>query len=151
MKDFLKIKKKLTETCLIFVEERKNTVTISIESNKKDLLSETKSSAGDKHETGRAMLQLEMEKSGQQLASINQMNEVMKKVVVENSSNTICLGSLIITDKNNYYLAISMGKITIDSIDYYAISTNSPIGRQLLGERTGGTIYLNNSKILRIV
>ncbi len=41
--------------------------------NKKALFSETKSSAGDKHETGRAMLQLEMEKTSQQLAVINQM------------------------------------------------------------------------------
>ena len=36
----------------------------------KDLTSEIKSSAGDKHETGRAMIQLELEKLGNQIHKI---------------------------------------------------------------------------------
>ena len=151
MKDYLKIKKKLKETCFLFVEERMNTVFHSIESNKKALFSETKSSAGDKHETGRAMLQLEMEKAGQQLVSINEMNEIMKKVAVETTSGVACLGSLVVTDKGNYYLAISMGKIAIDFIEYYAVSTNSPIGNQLLGKCYGDSIPFNNATILKII
>ena len=150
MKDFLKIKHKLRDTCFLFVEERMHTVLHSIESNKKALFSETKSSAGDKHETGRAMLQLEMEKAGQQLASINQMKEIMKKVSVETTSEVACLGSLVVTDKGKYYLAISMGKITIDCIDYYTVSTNSPIGKQVLGKCDGDSIPFNNAKILKI-
>jgi transcription elongation GreA/GreB family factor len=151
MKDYLKIKKKITKACLLFVEEKENTVTNSIESNKKAMFSETKSSAGDKHETGRAMLQLEMEKAGQQLAAINQMKEIMKKVAVESTSGVACLGSLVVTDKGNYYLAIGMGNIAIDSIEYYAVSTNSPIGRQLLGKSEGDSISFNNALILKII
>ena len=151
MKDNLKIKKKLKEACFIFVEGRMNTVAHSIESNKKALFSETKSSAGDKHETGRAMLQLEMEKAGQQLASINQMNEIMKKVAVETTSEVACLGSLEVTDKGNYYLAISMGKIAVESIEYFAVSTNSPIGKQLLGKSEGDSISFNNAIIRKII
>jgi len=100
----LKIKKKLYEACLLFVNEKQNTVTTTIESNKKALFSETKSSAGDKHETGRAMLQLEMEKASQQLAVINQMKAVLDKIIIENTSTISCLGSLIITNKGTYYL-----------------------------------------------
>ena len=99
MKDSLKIKKKLYEACLLFVNEKYNTVHTIIESNKKALHSETKSSAGDKHETGRAMLQLEIEKASQQLDAILQMKEVMKKIIIENTSTSVCLGSLILTDK----------------------------------------------------
>ena len=151
MNDYFKIKKKLKEACFLFVEERMNTVIKSIESNKDALFSETKSSAGDKHETGRAMLQLEMEKAGQQLASINQMKEIMKKVAVEWVSEVACLGNLVVTDKGNYYLAISMGKIAVNSIEYYAVSTNSPIGKQLLGKSEGDTISFNNAIILKII
>ena len=54
-----------------FVNNRLQTVQDTLfHSNQKALQSETKSSAGDKHETGRAMLQLEMEKAGQQLSGI---------------------------------------------------------------------------------
>ena len=64
----LKIKEVLFKECEDFVNKRLQTVEDIISSNQKALQSETKSSAGDKHETGRAMLQLEMEKAGQQLA-----------------------------------------------------------------------------------
>jgi len=146
----LKIKKKLYEACLLFVNEKQNTVTTTIESNKKALFSETKSSAGDKHETGRAMLQLEMEKASQQLAVINQMKAVLDKIIIENTSTISCLGSLIITNKGTYYLAISTGKITINAIDFYAISTYSPIGKELLGKKVGDSISFNNAEILEI-
>lgn len=150
MKNTLKIKKKLYNVCLLFVDEKLATITTIIDSNKKALFSETKSSAGDKHETGRAMLQLEMEKAGQQLASITQMKEVLIRIEIEKISKTICLGSLIITDKANYFLSISCGKITIDTIDYFAVSTKSPIGNQLLGKQIGAIIPFNKVKILEI-
>lgn len=150
MKNTLKTKKKLYNVCLLFVDEKLATITTIIDSNKKALFSETKSSAGDKHETGRAMLQLEMEKAGQQLASITQMKEVLIRIEIEKISKTICLGSLIITDKANYFLSISCGKITIDTIDYFAVSTKSPIGNQLLGKQIGAIIPFNKVKILEI-
>jgi len=150
MKDYLKIKKKLHKACLLFISEKQNTVTTSIESNKKDLFFETKSSAGDKHETGRAMLQLEMEKASQQLAVINQMKVILDKISIENKSEISCLGSIIITNKASYYLAISAGKIIVENTNFYAVSTNSPIGNQLLGKKIGATIPFNNSEILEI-
>ena len=150
MKKFLKIKEELFKACLLFVSERLETITHVLESNKKALHSETKSSAGDKHETGRAMLQLEMEKASQQLTSIIQMKEVLSRIDIEKKSKTICLGSVIITNKGNYFLSISAGKITIDAIDYFAISTNSPIGKQLLGKEVKDIISFNNAEILEI-
>ena len=62
------------------MNKRAQTVEEIISSNQKALHSETKSSAGDKHETGRAMLQLEMEKASQQLEGISQMNEILSKI-----------------------------------------------------------------------
>jgi len=150
MKNTLKIKKKLYEACLLFVEEKRHTVVSIIESNKKALFSETKSSAGDKHETGRAMLQLEMEKASQQLASISEMKETLAKIPTKKTSEIICLGSLIQTTKANYYLAISVGKITIENNDYYAISINSPVGKQLLGKKNGNFIPFNEAEILSV-
>ncbi|WP_372793821.1 3-oxoacyl-ACP synthase [Lutibacter sp.] len=150
MKNIQEIKRKLYEACLLFVDEKYNTVTSIIESNKKALFSETKSSAGDKHETGRAMLQLEMEKASQQLAVIFEMKEALSKIEIQKTSKMICLGSLIITNKASYFLAISTGKITIENTNYYAVSTNSPIGKQLLGKSIGDRIPFNEAEISAI-
>lgn len=150
MREFHQIKKALYKACLLFVNSRFETIKSVIDSNKKALFSETKSSAGDKHETGRAMLQLEMEKASQQLASVILMKETLDKIAVDNTSEIICLGSLITTNKANYYLAISVGKLTINLVDYFVVSTNSPIGKQLLGKKIGDNIPFNNAEILEI-
>ena len=151
MKDYLHIKQLLYKACQNFISKKSKTVNETISSNKKALLSETKSSAGDKHETGRAMLQLEMEKASQQLSVIIEMKEVLSKIKIEKPSNISCLGSLIFTNKASYFLAISAGKITINSTDYFAISASSPIGKQLIGKKVGNVIAFNQAKILQLI
>jgi len=150
MKNALEIKDKLYQACLLFTEKKYHTVISIIESNKKAMFSETKSSAGDKHEIGRAMLQLEMEKASQQLVVITEMKSILDKISIEKKSDNTCLGSLIVTTKASYFLAISAGKITIKNNDYYAVSTNSPIGKQLLGKSIGDSIPFNKAEISAI-
>ncbi|WP_343328427.1 3-oxoacyl-ACP synthase [Polaribacter staleyi] len=140
------IKEALFKQCEFFVNKRLQTVDDIISSNQKALQSETKSSAGDKHETGRAMLQLEMEKAGQQLAGIHQMKEVLAKIDVYKKSTIAHLGSVIETSSANYFLSISAGQIIVDGKIYFAISVSSPIGKLLLGKKTSDQIVFNNKK-----
>ena len=143
------LKQKLFNVCVDFVNKREQTVTEIISSNQKALTSETKSSAGDKHETGRAMLQLEMEKASQQLEGIYTIKTILTKVNLDDNSEFIKLGSLIITNQANYFLAISVGEIKIENKVYYAISPSSPIGSLLLGKRVGeGFIFNGNSIVI---
>ena len=123
------IKRELYNQCNIFVESRLQSIQNTIAEIQESLLSETKSSAGDKHETGRAMLQLEREKAGQQLAEAQKVKEILAKIDVTNSSKKVCLGSVVYTSQANYFISIGAGKITVDGIDFFAISPNTPIGK----------------------
>ena len=134
------IKQQLFEACQDYVKERENTVQEIISSNQKALHSETKSSAGDKHETGRAMLQLEREKAGNQLSEIVKVKEALSKISVENTSQTIGLGSVVYTTKANYYIAISAGELIIGKDKFYAISPNTPIGKLLISKTIGDAV-----------
>ncbi|WP_233900698.1 GreA/GreB family elongation factor [Tenacibaculum piscium] len=152
----MSIKEKLYEQCVIFVVNRLKTVEEIISSNQKALQSETKSSAGDKHETGRAMLQLEMEKAGQQLHGIIKMKEILSKINTQNSqenSKIAHLGSLVKTTKNSFYLSISSGQLIIDNQPYFAVSVSSPIGRILLGKKQGDSFVFDTmeQKIVEIL
>ena len=142
----MSLKEKLHHTCVAYIEKREQTIQNIISSNKKALLSETKSSAGDKHETGRAMLQLEMEKASQQIAVVQQMKETLAKVDIQSSHDLVRLGSIVITEKANYFIAISMGKTTIDNTDYFVISSASPIGKLFLGKKENDTIIFNGNE-----
>ena len=146
------IKMHLFDSCVEFVNRRSDNINQIIASNKNSLASETKSSAGDKHETGRAMLQLEMEKASQQLAGLNEMKMVLNRINLNESLINVKLGSLVMTTQGNYFLSVSAGKITYLGKIYYAISLGSPIGKLLLGKAEGSNLDLNGKsfKIIEI-
>ena len=119
----MNIKEVLFKQCVLIVNNRMGTVEEIISSNQKALQSETKSSAGDKHETGRAMLQLEIEKASQQLKGINQMKITLAKIDVFKQHKIAHLGSIIETNHGNYFLSISAGKLTIYDKNYFGCAS----------------------------
>ena len=140
----MNIKQDLYNQCLEFVENRFQTIQNTIKEIQESLLSETKSSAGDKHETGRAMLQLEREKAGNQLAEIQKIKESISKIDLKISSKKIGLGSLVYTSKANYFIAISAGELKWENILFYAISPSTPIAKVLLSKAVGDRIQFRS-------
>ena len=145
------LKKSLYKSCVEFVDQREETINVIITSNHNALTSETKSSAGDKHETGRAMLQLEIEKASQQLDGIHEMRLILSKISIDDISEVIKLGSVVITNHANYFLAISAGEINILGIKYFAVSTASPIGKLLLSKSKGNAFDFNHKYVIQEV
>ncbi|WP_458628325.1 3-oxoacyl-ACP synthase [Winogradskyella sp. PC D3.3] len=131
----MNVKEELYKSCLKFVDDRLLTVQNTILDIQNSLQSETKSSAGDKHETGRAMLQLEREKAGRQLAEIEKQKQILQKVNSESTHTKVALGSMVKTTQSNYFIAISAGEIVIDDTAFFAISAATPIA-QLLWSKT---------------
>ena len=143
----MQIKAVLYQQCVDYANHRLATIEKTISSHQEALSSETKSSAGDKHETGRAMLQLEMEKAGQQLASIQQMKETLARVDITKSS-LIRLGSLVETNLGTYFISISAGQLAVAGNNFFAISVSSPLGQLLLGKKEGDRLLFNEKEII---
>lgn len=112
---------------------------------------ETKSSMGDKYETSREMVQQEINNLQIQLNENNRAKNSLKLINV-NPHQTIGLGSLIRTDKGLFYIAVSLGEIIFNENKIFVISTESPLGKILIGKKKGEEFYLNNlnQKILKI-
>lgn len=147
------IKESLYAQCTAFVENRFQTIQNTINDIQNSLTSETKSSAGDKHETGRAMLQLEREKAGNQLAEIQKIKEQLSKLVLTKTSKSIGLGAVVYTTKSNYFIAISAGELQFENNFFYAISPNTPIAQLLLSKSIGSEITFRDTtfKILNVI
>lgn len=152
MTNRLQLKSVLQKHCSKFIENKLKTIQNTINEIQESLTSETKSSAGDKHETSRAMLQLEREKAGNQLAEILKTKAIFDKINFEKTSQIIGLGSMVFTSKANYLLAISAGEINLEGTLFYAISPNTPIGQLLIGKTVGdGVSFRDNTfKILSV-
>ena len=143
----LTLKETLFQQCEAFVNTRLQTIQTTISSHQKALSSETKSSAGDKHETGRAMLQLEMEKAGQQLAAVQQMQQTLVKINSLKTTNNIALGSIVKTSSTHYFLSISAGTLKGKETEYFAISPSSPIGKLLVGKKAKDSFIWRGEEI----
>ncbi|MGY5352373.1 GreA/GreB family elongation factor [Wenyingzhuangia sp. IMCC45533] len=138
-------KEKIKQACLQVVNKKLEDIQVAINNYKTDLNSETKSSAGDKHETGRAMLQLEMEKLGQQYQTVLSQKNLLNKVII-GFSKSVAVGSLVKVNNHYYFLATSIGQLIIDKTKVMVVSVNSPIGKQLLGKKVNDDFVFNQQK-----
>jgi len=143
----MNLKEHLYQFCATYVEVRINRIQFRIKEVQVALGAETKSSAGDKHETGRAMLQLEREKLGQQLAEAEKTKKIFAKVNIKDKSMCASLGSLVKTSKAHYFLAISAGEFQDGNKLVYCISAATPIGRLLIGKTVGDMVTFNGEEI----
>lgn len=113
---------------------------------------ETKSTAGDKHETALAMLQIEQENTRFKLSETLEQQKQLATINIHILSNKIIKGSLIKTDKGFLFLSIALGKIIIDEQQIIALSPQSPLGTKLLGLQINEVVKINTVeyKILHI-
>lgn len=109
-----------------------------------DLANETKSSAGDKYETAREMIQQEREQlenarqsKRHQLLQINRLSEL-------NGSKISEAGSIIETDLGIFLLGVSVGKIELtNKSSLFVLGLQSPLSQALLGKTIGDTVSVN--------
>jgi len=105
---------------------------------------ETKSSAGDKYETARAMAQLEIEKSTRQLAEAGKLKRLLGEFSGGTESSETQLGSLVQTNHGWFYISLSAGKIELGEITCICLSPVSPLGVKLMSLKSGDTFSFNN-------
>ncbi len=135
-----RIKPLLLEACEAHVQSRWEHIQKRINAIVGSLSEATKSSAGDKHETSRAMLQLDREHLGNQLKEIEKMQSMLQRIDVDTTSTKARLGSLVLTEKASYFISVSIGAITIEGATYFCLSSSAPLGQMLLGKEEGQTI-----------
>ena len=143
----MEIKQHLYNKCEQALRSRLKVLQQKISDIQTDLKSETKSSAGDKHETGRAMLQLEREKAGQQLSEIQKQFELLNKINPETKKDIVALGSAVYTSQAKFFIAVSAGELKLNDQSYFAISLATPIAKLLMGKAIGEKIIFRDKEI----
>ena len=121
-----KIKEHLLLSCDQQIMKKYTTIQDKIKGIVASLDDATKSSAGDKHETARAMLQLDREQAGERLVEIEKTLEVLHKINLTKTAAHAHLGSLVTTNKGNFFLSISLGVLTYQKTTYYCIGLTNP-------------------------
>ena len=109
---------------------------------------DTKSSAGDKYETGRSMIVLEKEKLGVQLMEAYKLKKALDLIDLGKSINKVGLGALVKESNNFYYFSANFGGLDIADVKVFALSTLSPIGQAMLGKTPGSSYTFRGTQCL---
>lgn len=136
----------LYQLALEFIDNRIKTIRQAIAETQDSADQESKSSAGDKYETGLSMMQLDMEKQAEQLAEAIRTRDALEKVKMLDdaaTNGTVKPGTAVETNQGNFYIAISAGQLKINGTTYFAISPATPIGSKLIGLKAGDSFSFN--------
>lgn len=129
------------------IQSKLNALKEEMSDLKNDLASDTKNTSGDKHETSRAMNQLEQERIGKQLEQSEAMLNSLKTLREIQSKNLVGAGQLLRVNGAYYFLSVAFGKLTIENEIVFVLSPASPIGEQLIGKSVGDKIQFNGNEL----
>ena len=142
------IKKALQEAMHDKIDVQMASLKKAISSIEESKLNETKSSAGDKFETGRAMMQMEQDKTESQLAVLNVTKNQLKQISPDLECTEGMVGAIVKTDSDNYYISVSLGKMVVYDLTYYTISPAAPLSNLLMGCKVGDVVRFRDREIL---
>ncbi len=141
------IKEQIFEKIILLLNQRIEFARQAINSAKESRDNETKSSVGDKYETSRTLMQMEVEKNRVQLTKTEMLKSELLKINLRQKLKSVEFGSLVITTQNNYFILSAIGKIDIENQSYFCISLASPIGKLLHTKKVGDSFSFQGNDI----
>lgn len=104
---------------------------------------DTKSSMGDKYETGREMLQQEINNLQIQLNEVLKQQDLLKTILPK-SSEKVEKGAIVKTERGLFFISVSIGEVTFENQKIICISPESPLAKAMNGKQKNEVFYLNN-------
>ncbi len=145
--DSLSLKDQILNRCREYVDVSIATAKQAMDNAQQSANEEGKSSAGDKYETGRAMMQIERDRAAHQLQEAIQLQTVLDLIKSETTVEKISLGSLVITDSKRIFISIGIGKLIVSGVEYFVVSPTSPLGKALAGLKVNDRVTFNKEVI----
>lgn len=141
-------KEQVYEVCCHLLSNKIRLVQQTLNDLKESASNETKSTAGDKHETALAMLQIEQKNAAAQLENLILQKAVLDKIIPAVTAGCIANGTLVKTNIGYLFISIPLGKIIVDAIAVIALSPQSPLGIKLMQLNVGQTVIVNGINYL---
>lgn len=114
---------------------------------------QTKSSAGDKYETSRSIMQLEHDKLNSSLFKLRDNLNKINLIDLNKRYFKVSYGALVKTKLYYYLICIGLGNFIVEDKSIFMISLSSPVGKALLNKKKDESIIINNfeDKIIDIL
>lgn len=147
-KEKLELKFQLFKQCETILLEKESNALEQILDAQNAANSEDKSSAGDKHETSRALSQNTRDLNARILAEVKNDLRLFESIKFDVLYDKVNVGAIVITEENNFFIAVGCGNIEFNNQQFITLSSKSPLVQALLGKEKGTKILFNNRSIL---
>jgi hypothetical protein len=146
MKLDLALKLKIKTHCLEIAEQKITEIKTAIKGLKESRSNDTKSSAGDKFETGRAMIDQEIDKQMAVLLDWESKQTNLEQIKLKEYT-TAQVGALIKTNTDLYFILDSLGRINYEGNSIFFLSIKAPIAKLLIGMKKGDVVKFRDKTI----
>lgn len=110
--------------------------------------SQDKSTAGDKHETAKAMGQIDAEMNGRQLEEALRELKSIEGCMIEQIHETFVNGSVAVCNAQVYFMLAGLGKLDVANKQVIFISAKAPLSKAMYGKRAGEEVVFNGNRFL---
>ena len=115
---------------------------------KESLGAESKSSAGDKHETGRAMIHLEQERVQDTVGRLEHMRGILMQCAAQDKViQRVSPGALVETTGPWVLVGVPLGKVQLPDALVLCVGAEAPLAQQWHGAKPGDQVALGPQKL----
>jgi len=144
MENKLEFKKQLYNRCMEILEESAETARRQMNEVQEDA-----NEAEQEHDVfdgSRSELLRKRDIYAEQLQKAVDEIQILKKVTFDSVSEQVEFGAVVITNKQKMFIALGLGKVTMDGETYFVISKDVPIYKAMEGLKKGDKFEFNNMK-----
>ena len=128
--------------------QKNNQLQIQLNELHQAVANETKSTVGDKYETARAMLQIDIANCNKQIQILSNEQIICSQIDINKICNSVSLGCLLETNIGIFFVGVAAKKLIVDSTIINFISTEAPIYKVIKGLKINKNLIFNGNKIM---
>jgi hypothetical protein len=142
------MKEKLIDYVKKYLDQRIANSLSAMQAAQESANGESKSSAGDKYETSRAMGHLDREMHGRMYQQAQQERQIVERLDDTITYKKGALGALMKTSMGDFFLSVSIGQVEIEGEKMMIISPQSPIGTLLMSKGVGDSFSFRGKEAI---
>lgn len=136
-------KSEVHKACKDYLEKKIEGLQAELDAVRESAIAETKSSMGDKYETGREMMMQERNRLGKQLDLLIDQRTTLESIDPDKNHDEIKHGALVSSDKSLFFISAALGQLEVGSKSVFVISGNAPISKTMEGKKEGDVFTFN--------
>lgn len=102
----------------------------------------------DRYDAFRTKLMHQIQLYARQMDKANIVLTTLQKIPLNKELEKVEFGAVVITNKQNIFVAAGLGKIELDGEIFYAVSPQVPVFNALKGKREGDEAIFNGIKLI---